>query len=147
MIIMWLKGIHQLCEQCIPGSLSYPCTHRAWVRGRAHLVHLQVVMFPCPVSRCHVIDYMTTMHACRLYDRQLEVVQVSRGHTDSIQSIAHVPELNLVRGRICSVKGRLTYILCCVFQYFSAGWDNTMRIWKAYHPRHSSTDNLSPLKQ
>lgn len=78
------------------------------------------------IDSTHGMILAAVGNVIKLYDRQLEVVQVSRGHTDSIQSIAHVPELNL---------------------YFSAGWDNTMRIWKAYHPRHSSTDNLSPLKQ
>ena len=38
-------------------------------------------------------------HVTRLFDQQLEVVQISCGHTDSIQSILHVPELNLVRRR------------------------------------------------
>lgn len=42
------------------------------------------------LAMCHM--FVT----CRLYDRELEVVQVSYGHTDSIQSVVHVQELNLV---------------------------------------------------
>ena len=32
----------------------------------------------------------------RVYDKELEVVQVSQGHTDTIQCIVHVPELDMV---------------------------------------------------
>ena len=43
-----------------------------------------------------VPEVMTWWFCCRLFDRELEVVQVSQGHTDSIQSVVHVPDLNLV---------------------------------------------------
>ena len=83
-----------------------------------HLIVLHLVVM------CLSCDY-------RLYDQQLEVVQISRGHTDS-QSILHVPELNLVRN---SIILRLNTSGFAVF--FCWLEQLTMRIWKAYQPRHN----------
>ena len=33
---------------------------------------------------------------CRIYDCQLEIIQVSRGHNDNIREIVHIPELDQV---------------------------------------------------
>ncbi|XP_064393022.1 uncharacterized protein LOC135340631 [Halichondria panicea] len=54
----------------------------------------------------------------RVYNTDLELLQVCRGHEDSVRAVLHIPEND---------------------QYVTAGWDKTLRLWSAYQPRtHTS---------
>ena len=60
----------------------------------------------------------------RVYNTELELLQVCRGHVDTVRVITHVPEND---------------------QYLTAGWDKTLRIWPAYHPRSLTTARPTSL--
>ena len=54
--------------------------------------------------------------SCRIYDHHLELVQVSRGHEDSIRDIVHIPELDQV--------SQVMYIVSC--SYSSGVYDGSL---------------------
>ena len=45
---------------------------------------------------------------CRVYNRNLELVQVSRGHSDAIRAVIHIPDRKQVH-RSSSVKNALIF--------------------------------------
>jgi WD40 repeat protein len=66
------------------------------------------VMCVDQITGCIVVAVQNTL---KMYNRSLELVQVSRGHSDVIRSIIHIPDRK---------------------QYVSSSWDGTVRVWRAY---------------
>ncbi len=72
------------------------------------------------------------MFACRMYNTDLELLQVCRGHEDSVRAILHIPEDD----QVCVCGGKVyAWLHILLLQYVTAGWDKTLRIWSAYQPR------------
>lgn len=70
------------------------------------------------IDNTHNLIVAGIKEAIKVYDDKLDIVQVSQGHTQIINSIIIIPELN---------------------QYISASSDGTLRVWTAYIPNKTSS--------